>query len=36
MFPGVDFEDKDPYNKGGIDKPRRSARPLKPNPKYLI
>lgn len=34
-FLSVDLEDKDPPNGGGIDKPRRSARALRPNPKYL-
>lgn len=34
-FLSVDLEDKDPPNGEGIDKPRRSARALRPNPKYL-
>ena len=35
MFPNLDLEDKDPLDGGGIDRPRRSARSYKPNPKYL-
>ena len=35
LFPDVDLGYKVPHNEGGSDKPRRSARPLKPNPKYI-
>ena len=35
MFPNLDLEDKDPLDGGGIDRPRRSVRSYKPNPKYL-
>ena len=35
MFPNLDLEDKGPLDGGGIDRPRRSVRSYKPNPKYL-
>ena len=34
-FPPMDLGDKRPLNGGGIDRPRRSERGHKPNPKYL-
>ncbi|KAL6318371.1 hypothetical protein AAG906_039463 [Vitis piasezkii] len=35
MFPRLDLEDKDPLAGGSNDRPRRSTRLRKPNPKYL-
>ncbi|KAA8542122.1 hypothetical protein F0562_023274 [Nyssa sinensis] len=35
LYPHMDLEDKDPLDGGGIDKPRRSERGPRPNPKYL-
>jgi hypothetical protein len=35
LFPTLNLEDKVPLNGGSIDRPRRSERGLKPNPKYL-
>jgi len=35
LFPDVNLGDKVSHNEGGIDKPRRSARAIRPNPKYV-
>ena len=35
QFPYLDFEDKDPIGGGSIDRPRRSQRTPKKNPKFL-
>ena len=35
QFPTVDLEDKDPLNRGGNDRPRRSERVPRRNPKYM-
>jgi len=35
LFSNVKLGDKVSHNGGGIDKPRRSARVIKPNPKYV-
>lgn len=35
IFSIMDLADKDPLDGGGIDRPRRSTRGYKPNPKYM-
>jgi hypothetical protein len=35
LFPDVNLGDKVSHNEGGIDKPRRSAMAIRPNPKYV-